>query len=64
MVTPLVTTEEEVMENVPMVVDDEAAAARAAVAAVAEAEVPATVLPVPAATTDPKAIEVKVIEST
>jgi len=64
-VTPFVTTEEEVMVKAPPtdpLVD--AATATLEVAAVVEAADPDEVVPFPLATTDPRAMEVKVMAST
>lgn len=65
LVTPLVTTEDEVMVKAPPIDPlDDAAAATLAVAAVADVAVPEVVDPFPEATTEPRAMEVKVMAST
>jgi hypothetical protein len=65
LVTPLVTTEDEVIVKAPPIDPlDDAAAATLALAADVDAAVPEVVDPLPEATTEPRAMEVKVMAST
>ena len=64
-VTPLATTLEDVTVNAPPILPlEEAAEAKPALETEVEAAVPEVVVPDPNSTTDPKAMDVKVTEST